>query len=127
MHCNLKRISLALKSGIYGAHNVSDLIFHLLTFKDDFEVPMFSEPRAFQDNRHKSSSTNKPNTGESSFTQGTSGTNSTCTCYKYGKPGHMSRECKQTVSKVHHVGEEKYNSEGDQEDEEASQIEEPKN
>ncbi|KAJ9070809.1 hypothetical protein DSO57_1003671 [Entomophthora muscae] len=35
-----KKLSLALKSGIYGAHNVSNLICHLLTFKDDFEVPM---------------------------------------------------------------------------------------
>ncbi|KAJ9074460.1 hypothetical protein DSO57_1006110 [Entomophthora muscae] len=46
-----KNLSLALKSGIYGAHNVSDLICHLLPFKDDFEVPMPSGPRAFQENR----------------------------------------------------------------------------
>ncbi|KAJ9065932.1 hypothetical protein DSO57_1014552 [Entomophthora muscae] len=67
-------ISLALKSGIYGAHNVFDLIFHLLTFKDDFEVPMPSGPRAFQENRNKPSFSDKPKTGESSTTQGTSDT-----------------------------------------------------
>ncbi|KAJ9060194.1 hypothetical protein DSO57_1033454 [Entomophthora muscae] len=33
-----KNLSLALKSGIYGAHTVSNLICHLLTFKDSFEV-----------------------------------------------------------------------------------------
>ncbi|KAJ9064576.1 hypothetical protein DSO57_1029134 [Entomophthora muscae] len=43
-----KNLSLTLKSGIYGAHNVSDLICHLLTLKDDFEVPMPSGPRALQ-------------------------------------------------------------------------------
>ncbi|KAJ9051308.1 hypothetical protein DSO57_1005598 [Entomophthora muscae] len=58
-----KNLSLALKSGIYGAHNVSDLICHLLTFKDDFEVPMPSGPRAFQENRNKPSFSEKPKTG----------------------------------------------------------------
>ncbi|KAJ9078208.1 hypothetical protein DSO57_1009127 [Entomophthora muscae] len=101
-----KNLSLALKSGIYGTHNVSDLICHLLTFKDDFEVPMPSGPRAFQENRNKHSSVNKPKTDESSTTQGTAGTNSNHTCYKCGKPGHMSRECKKTGPKVNHIGEE---------------------
>ncbi|KAJ9085445.1 hypothetical protein DSO57_1013904 [Entomophthora muscae] len=108
-----KNLSLALKSGIYGAQNVSDLIHHLLTFKDDFKVPMPSGPRAFQENRNKPSFSDKPKTGESSTTQGTAGTNSNHTCHKYWKPGHMSRECKQKVPKVYHVGEEEYNSEGD--------------
>ncbi|KAJ9071601.1 hypothetical protein DSO57_1035368 [Entomophthora muscae] len=122
-----KNLSLALKSGIYRAHNVSDLICHLLTFKEDFEVPMPSGPREFQENRNKHFSSNKTKTGESSSPQGTASTNNTCTYYKCGKPDHMSRECKQPVSKVHQVGAEEYNSEGDQEDEEASQDEEPKN
>ncbi|KAJ9067199.1 hypothetical protein DSO57_1001836 [Entomophthora muscae] len=38
----------------------------------------------------------------------------------------MSMECKQTVPKVHHIVEEEYDSEGDQEDEKASQDKEPK-
>ncbi|KAJ9081631.1 hypothetical protein DSO57_1012514 [Entomophthora muscae] len=90
-----KNLSLALKSGIYGAHNVSDLICHLLTFKDDFEVPMLSGLRAFQENINKPSFSDKPKTGESSTTQGTAGTNCNCTCYNCEKLGHMSRECKQ--------------------------------
>ncbi|KAJ9050326.1 hypothetical protein DSO57_1015351 [Entomophthora muscae] len=122
-----KSLSLALKSGIYGEHNVSDLIHHLLTFKDDFEVPMPSGPRALQENRNKPSFSDKPKTGESSTTQGTASTNSNHTCYKCGKLRHMSRECKQPALKVHHVGSEEYDSEGDQEDEEASQDKEPKN
>ncbi|KAJ9059446.1 hypothetical protein DSO57_1002025 [Entomophthora muscae] len=122
-----KNLFLALKSGIYGAHNVSDLIFQLLTFKDDFEVSMPSGPRSFQDNRNKPSFPDKPKTGESSTTQGTAGTNNNRTCYKCGKLGHMSRDCKQPAPKVHHLGAEEYDSEGDQEDEEASQYKEPKN
>ncbi|KAJ9077730.1 hypothetical protein DSO57_1013995 [Entomophthora muscae] len=122
-----KNLSLALKSGIYGAHNVSNLICHLLTFKDDFEVPMPSGPRAFQENRNKPSFSDKPKTGESSTTQGTAGTNSNCTCYKCKNLGHMSRECKQPAPKVHHVGAEEYDSEGNQVDEEASQDKKPKN
>ncbi|KAJ9065128.1 hypothetical protein DSO57_1023011 [Entomophthora muscae] len=59
-----KNLSLALKSGIYGAHNVSDLNCHLFTFKDDFEVPMPSGPRAFQENRNKPYSSDKPKTDE---------------------------------------------------------------
>ncbi|KAJ9060352.1 hypothetical protein DSO57_1031792 [Entomophthora muscae] len=92
MQYNLTRTSLALKSGIYGAHNVSDLICHLLTFKDDFEVPMPLSLRAFQENRNKPSFSDKPKAGESSTTQGTAGTNSNRICYKCGKLGHMSRE-----------------------------------
>ncbi|KAJ9075083.1 hypothetical protein DSO57_1000363 [Entomophthora muscae] len=99
-----KNLSLALKSGIYGAHNVSNLIFHLLTFKDDFEVPVPSGSRVFQENRKKSSFSDKPKTGESSTTQGTAGNNGNHTCYKCEKVGHMSRECKQPAPKVHHVG-----------------------
>ncbi|KAJ9057646.1 hypothetical protein DSO57_1020519 [Entomophthora muscae] len=70
-----KNLSLALKSGIYGAHNVSDLICHLFTFKDDFEVLMPSGLRAFQENRNKPSFSDKPKTDESSSSQGTAGTN----------------------------------------------------
>ncbi|KAJ9067421.1 hypothetical protein DSO57_1039265 [Entomophthora muscae] len=88
---------------------------------------MHSGPRAFQEKRNKPSSIDKPKAGERSTTQRTAGTNINHTCYKCGKPGHMSMECKQTVHKVYHVGAEEYNSEGDQEDEEASQDEEPKN
>ncbi|KAJ9065961.1 hypothetical protein DSO57_1014368 [Entomophthora muscae] len=88
---------------------------------------MPSGPREFQENRNKPSFSDKPKTGESSTTQGTAGTNSNHTCYKCGKLGNMSRECKQPAPKVHHVGAEEYDSEGDQEDEEASQEEEPKN
>ncbi|KAJ9073092.1 hypothetical protein DSO57_1020125 [Entomophthora muscae] len=121
-----KNLSLALKSGIYGAHNVSELICYLLTFKDDFKVPMRSGPREFQENRNKPSFSDKPKTGKSSTIQGTAGTNRNHTCYKCGKLGHMSRKCKQTAPKVHHLGAEEYDSEGDQEDEEASQDKEPK-
>ncbi|KAJ9068694.1 hypothetical protein DSO57_1026123 [Entomophthora muscae] len=59
---------------------------------------MPSVPRAFQENR-KSSYIYKHKTAERSTTQGTAGTNSNHTCYKCVKPGHMSRECKQTVPK----------------------------
>ncbi|KAJ9086395.1 hypothetical protein DSO57_1004457 [Entomophthora muscae] len=75
-----KNLSIALKSGIYGAYNVSDIIHHLLTFKNDFEVPMPSGPRVFQENIIKPSFYDKPKTGESSTTQGTACTNSNHTC-----------------------------------------------
>ncbi|KAJ9085866.1 hypothetical protein DSO57_1009706 [Entomophthora muscae] len=39
-----KNLSLTFKSGIYGAHNVSELICHLLTFKDNFEESGISSP-----------------------------------------------------------------------------------
>ncbi|KAJ9067320.1 hypothetical protein DSO57_1000899 [Entomophthora muscae] len=110
-------LALALKSVIYGAHNVSNLICHLLTFKDDFEVPMPSGPRAFQENRK-----NHLSLKSLKLVKALPLKEQLC-----GKPGHMSRECKQTVPKVHHVGAEEYNSEGDKKDEEASQDEEPKN
>ncbi|KAJ9075706.1 hypothetical protein DSO57_1033299 [Entomophthora muscae] len=87
---------------------------------------MPSRPRASQKNRNKPSFSDKNKTGESSTTQGAADTNSNHTCYTSGKPGHMSRKCKQTVPKVHYIGAEEYNLERDQEDEEASQDEEPK-
>ncbi|KAJ9055418.1 hypothetical protein DSO57_1004277 [Entomophthora muscae] len=59
-----KNLSLAMKSGFYRAHNVSDLILNLLTFKDDFEVFMPSGPRTFQENRNKPSFYDKPKTGK---------------------------------------------------------------
>ncbi|KAJ9085961.1 hypothetical protein DSO57_1009011 [Entomophthora muscae] len=48
-----KNLSLALKYGIYGAYNVSELICHLLIFKDDFEVPIPTTTRTPQENRYR--------------------------------------------------------------------------
>ncbi|KAJ9088042.1 hypothetical protein DSO57_1027051 [Entomophthora muscae] len=48
-----KNLSLALKSWIYGAHNVSELICHLLTFKENFEIPIPTTTRAPHENRYR--------------------------------------------------------------------------
>ncbi|KAJ9080395.1 hypothetical protein DSO57_1025519 [Entomophthora muscae] len=106
-----KNLSLALKSGIYGAHNVSELICHLLTFEDNFEVPIPTATRASQENRY---SLTTAETDKSKLATSTSATTSVVassprTCFKCGKPGHLSRECKQTNAKIYHVGADEYN------------------
>ncbi|KAJ9087515.1 hypothetical protein DSO57_1032606 [Entomophthora muscae] len=60
---------------------------------------MPSGPRAFQENINKPSFSDKPKADESSTTQETAGTNSNHTCYKCGKPEHVSRKFKQKVPK----------------------------
>ncbi|KAJ9061480.1 hypothetical protein DSO57_1020332 [Entomophthora muscae] len=75
-----KNLSLALKSGICGAHNVSELIHHLFTFKDYFEVPKPSGQRAFQNNINKPSFTDNTNPSDNTSTQGTAGIAGTRAC-----------------------------------------------
>ena len=124
-----KSLSLALKSGIYGAHNVSELIRHLLTFKDDFEVPMPSTSRAPQENRYKTLSpeTSKPKLTAGTPTSGPAANSSVRTCYKCGKLGHLSRDSKQPSAKLHHLGAKEYENTDEYEEEEGSPEEQPKN
>ena len=119
-------LSLALKSGIYGAHNVSELVRHLLTFKDDFEIP-FPVASKFSHDRPPRPNVEMPKaTSPVAASGSTTSTPSSRTCYRCGKTGHFSRDCKQ--SKVHHVSMEDQDEQDEKyEEEEDSQSEQSKN
>ncbi|KAJ9065327.1 hypothetical protein DSO57_1020819 [Entomophthora muscae] len=124
-----KCLFLALEYEIYEEHNVSVLICHLLTFKDHFELPMSFTTRDSQENRYKSSTaeTNKSKPAAGTPAPGSAATSGLRTCFKCEKLGHMSRNCKHSVEKVHHVGAEEYEYKDDCEDEKATHKEGPKN
>ncbi|KAJ9077736.1 hypothetical protein DSO57_1014001 [Entomophthora muscae] len=124
-----KNLSLALKSGIYGAHNVSELICHLFTFKDNFEIPIPNTIRASQENRYRPTTTENEKSKSAAITSATSSEVASVprTGFKCEKPGHMSRKCKQKNAKIHHIGADEYNYKEECEEEEATQDKEPKN
>ncbi|KAJ9048123.1 hypothetical protein DSO57_1038165 [Entomophthora muscae] len=94
-----KNLSLGVKYRIYRAYNISNLICLLLTFKYEFEVPLPSGQRAFQKTRKTPSSMTSPILV-------------------------IAQSLKELL--VNHVGAEEYDSQGVQEDKDASQDEELK-
>ncbi|KAJ9050557.1 hypothetical protein DSO57_1013359 [Entomophthora muscae] len=108
-----RELSIDLKSGIYGARTVLELMHHLGSFKEQFKT-WNKDPLKKSTNVVKSS---------------TNSTANNHTCYKCGQLGHLSQDCKQPKANVWHLGQEDSKEdepvEKDQEeDEEDSQIEE---
>ena len=95
-------LSLALKSGIYNACTVPDLIRLLRTYKEEFEVPL-PEGCPCQQSEHRpcvAVEMPKPSdkVGPAPVNNGPR------TCFKCGMAGHFSWECRNPRQKIHHVG-----------------------
>ncbi|KAJ9070248.1 hypothetical protein DSO57_1010287 [Entomophthora muscae] len=101
-----KNLSIALKSGIYGAHNVSNLIHHLLTSWITLKYPF-----PLDQEHSKRIKTNHLSLASLKLVKALP-----LNKQLSRKLGHMSRECKQPAPKVHHVGAE------DNQDEEKSLV-----
>lgn len=107
-----RELSLSMKSGIYAARTVPDLIRLLRTYKEDFEIPV---PESRPKPRAPQSETPRQAERPSSTPTGSSPR----LCFKCSKPGHLSRDCK-SPRKVLMVG-----AEQEEEDEaEAAESEE---
>ncbi|KAJ9084286.1 hypothetical protein DSO57_1026069 [Entomophthora muscae] len=91
--------------------------------------PTPTTTRALQENRYKpinsEAEKSKPAAGTSDLSS--SATSGLRKCFKCGKPEHMSRDCKQTNSKIHHVGADEYDYKDRYKEEEATHDEEQKN
>ncbi|KAJ9048892.1 hypothetical protein DSO57_1030055 [Entomophthora muscae] len=105
-----RELSIALKSRIYGARTVPELMHHLGSFKEQFKFP-------FPDYKKATLSFSKKPKGKTwekdllkkSTIVATPSTNSTainCTCYKCGQLGHLSWDFKQLKAYVQHLGQE---------------------
>ncbi|KAJ9073157.1 hypothetical protein DSO57_1019507 [Entomophthora muscae] len=107
VHPNLKLL-VALKSGIYGAQTVPELMHHLGSFKEQFKVPFpdYKKSASFPESEPKNKSWEKDPLKNPSTTN-TSSTNNTFsnrTCSTCGKLGNLLWVCKQPKAIVCHLG-----------------------
>ncbi|KAJ9059085.1 hypothetical protein DSO57_1006216 [Entomophthora muscae] len=87
-----RELLLALKSGIYTAQKVPDLIQLLRTYKENFEIPLpKGTPKPLTETRTRNFSTDGLKVVETN--PGTLN-NSAHLFFKCNKPGHLSQDCK---------------------------------
>ncbi|KAJ9057709.1 hypothetical protein DSO57_1020044 [Entomophthora muscae] len=104
-NCNL---SITLNSGIYGDQTVLELMCHLGSFKEQFEIPFpdYKKSTSFPSSKSKGKSWEKDPLKKPKTISTTSINNTinNCTCYKCGQLGHLSWDCKQPKANVCHLG-----------------------
>ncbi|KAJ9068568.1 hypothetical protein DSO57_1027332 [Entomophthora muscae] len=116
-----KNLSLGVKYRIYRAYNISNLICHLLTFKYEFEAPLYFGQRAFQKPRKTPSSMTSPILV---IAQSLKELLVLLTPVHTTSVGSLAT-CPENSTSLYSRSRE-YDSQGDQEDKEASQDEELK-
>ncbi|KAJ9062670.1 hypothetical protein DSO57_1008127 [Entomophthora muscae] len=87
-----RELSLTLKSGIYTAQTVPDLIQLLQTYKEEFEIPL---PKGIPKPLTETRSRNFSAEGSKSFEPSPGSLNNlACLCFKCNEPGHLSQDWK---------------------------------
>ncbi|KAJ9069425.1 hypothetical protein DSO57_1018653 [Entomophthora muscae] len=131
VHPNCK-LSIALQSGIYGAQTVPELMRHLSSFKEQFDVPFpdYKKSTSFLTSEFKGKSLEKDPSKKTALSTmpSTSNSASNHTCYKCGQLGHLSQDYKLPKANFCHLGhkESKYDKHTEEEEREED-IEDPKN
>ncbi|KAJ9066160.1 hypothetical protein DSO57_1012351 [Entomophthora muscae] len=107
VHPNCK-LFITLKSGVYVARKVPELMYFLGSFKEQFEVLFLDhkKPTSFPSSKSKGKSWEKDPLKKSTTvaTPLSNNTKNNYTCYKCGQLGHISWDCKQPKANVCHLG-----------------------
>ncbi|KAJ9088853.1 hypothetical protein DSO57_1018981 [Entomophthora muscae] len=105
-----EELFIALKSGIYVARTVPELMCHLGSFKEQFKNPFldYNKYTSFSSNKPKGKSWDRDSLKKSTTIAipSINNTANSCTCYKCGQLVYISWDCKQPKANVRHLGQE---------------------